>query len=180
MEKINAIDLDKTLIPFDSFLILILSYLKKNNYISLVVFYALLRKIRLIRSGTFKDRVLAIMKKDEHYQELIQYLVGQVMAAIRPDIIEIINQETSPTTINVLISASPVDYVALVAEKLNWHYLASESINGKFIHCYGQKKIELLKKIYPKKKYIYNFAISDSQSDLTLLQMFRKHMFVSK
>jgi len=180
MEKINAIDLDKTLIPFDSFRVLIISYFKKKKIISLVGFYTLLRKIRLIGSGEFKHRVLEILKKDQHYNELIQDLVSKVMVAIKPDVLDIIDRETYPDTINVLISASPADYVGLVAEKLNWRFLASEIINGKFIHCYGQNKIELLKRHYSEEKFVYNFAISDSPSDITLLHIFKKHIFVSK
>ena len=180
MKKINAIDLDKTLIPFDSFRILIFSYLKQKNYLTLLVFYLLLRKMRLIGSGEFKYRALMILRKDKQYQDLLLVLVKKVMSAIRQDIIEAIDQETDADTINVLISASPTDYVRLVAEELNWPCLGSKIENGKFIHCYGLKKKELLLTNYPREKLLYNFAISDSASDLPMLQMFRRHKLVSR
>ena len=180
MKKINAIDLDKTLIPFDSFRALIVSYLKRKSFLTPVTYYTVLRKMRVIKSGEFKHRSLKIIRQDGHYQNMIQDLAGRIMSAVRPDIIKIINCETDLETINVLISASPANYVRLVAKGLGWPYLASEIIDGEFVNCYGQKKIELLGKHYPKNKFVYNFAISDSQSDMPLLEMFTNHMIVSK
>jgi len=180
MKKINAIDLDKTLIPFDSFRILILSYIRQKNYLTLATFYALLRKMRVIRNREFKHKALVCLQKDKQYDVLIQDLVQKVMFSIRPDIMEVIDQETDADTSNVLISASPGEYVRLVAKELNWHCLSSEINNGRFIHCYGQTKIGLLRKHYPREKFEYNFAISDSSSDLALLRMFKKHELLSR
>lgn len=102
------------------------------------------------------------------------------MSTVRPEIMEIIEKETSSDTVNVLVSASPSDYIVEVAKKLNWPYLASEIINGKFIHCYGKQKRNLVLKHYPKQKYVYNFAISDSLSDKPLLAIFRKCKLILK
>jgi phosphoserine phosphatase len=179
MEKINAIDLDKTLIPFDSFRTLILSYLKQKSFVTPVTFHTVLRRIRLIESGEFKNRALRIISQDRHYQDMMQDLAGRLLSAVRPDVMKIIDKETDPETTNVLISASPVDYVKLVAKELGWPYLASEIIKNEFIHCHGQKKRDMVLIHYPRQKYEYNFAISDSPSDLPLLQMFKKYRLLN-
>lgn len=180
MQKINAIDLDRTLIPFDSFRTLILSYLKQKNYLSILTAYVLLRRVRVMDSGAFKHKALEHIRKDKAYQSLIQDISEQIMASLRSDIMQVIDRETDQDTLNVLVSASPEDYVCLVAGSLGWPYLASKIEDNKFIHCHGPNKINLLQKHYPRYKYIYNFAISDSPSDLELMRMFQKYELVAR
>jgi phosphoserine phosphatase len=175
MKKINAVDLDKTLIPFDSFRHFVFGHLKKKNFITPVTLYALSRKMRLMGSADFKHMSLILFRKDPQYEKKKSDLVGKVISDIKPDIMECIQQETDPKTANVLVSASPADYVELVAKELGWPWLASDIVNGEFIHCHGLKKKELILHHYPKEKYEYNFAISDSPSDLPLLEMFNKY-----
>jgi phosphoserine phosphatase len=129
--------------------------------------------------GEFKHQSLMLIRKDQKYQKVVEDLVGKVMSSIRPDIMEAILQETDPDTINILISASPADYVKLVAKELGWTYLASEINNNKFMHCYGETKIKLLRRHYPENKFVYNFAISDSQLDISLLGKFKNYVIVS-
>ncbi|MCK9230907.1 MAG: haloacid dehalogenase-like hydrolase [Syntrophales bacterium] len=178
MRNINVIDLDRTLIPYDSFRILVLSYLRGKKYLTPVAFYTLLRKLRIIKADTFKYKVLVALRQDRHYQDMMHDLKNRILSEIRPEIMEIIQRETGPDTINILVSASPSDYVNEVAQGLGWPYLASDVINGKFIHCYGGEKRELVLSQYPKHKFMYNFAISDALSDLSLLEMFRKYKIV--
>lgn len=175
MRKINAVDLDKTLIPFDSFRYFVLAHLKEKSFLTPVSLYTFFRKMRLMGSVDFKHKTLVQLRKDLQYKEKVSDLAGKVMAGIKPDIMEFVQRETDIETTNVLISASPADYVGLVAKELGWPWLASDIVNSEFIHCHGLKKIELLLLHYPKEKYEYNFAISDSPSDLPLLEMFRKY-----
>lgn len=120
------------------------------------------------------------IRKDPRYKELMQFIANKVVSALRPDVIQMIVEETDHETVNVLISASPEDYVRQIAQNLGWPCIASELRNGHFIHCYGQNKIKLLQKHFPREKFEYNFAISDSSSDLALLQMFKKHELLSR
>lgn len=175
MRKINAVDLDKTLIPFDSFRYFVFTHLKKKNFFSLVALYAISRKMRFVGSADFKHKSLLLFRKDAQYKKKISDLVGKIISDIKPDIMECIQRETDPQTTNVLVSASPADYVELLAKELGWPWLASDIVDGKFIHCHGLKKKELILHHYPKEKYEYNFAISDSPSDLPLLKMFNKY-----
>ena len=54
------------------------------------------------------------------------------------------NKYSDVNTINILVTASPIDYVKYVASSLGWDYISSDIVNGKFIHVYGGKKIDLL------------------------------------
>lgn len=179
MKKINAIDLDKTLIPFDSFRTLIILFLLRKKFLTLVAFLTLMRLMRLLDNGEFKHRALKIIRKDKHYNGLIQKLVIKITEALKPEILRLIEQETDKDTINVLVSASPIDYVRLVAQNLGWPYLASEFKNNIFFHCHEIKKKELVQIHYPNHEFIYNFAISDSLSDMPLLKMFKKYELIS-
>jgi phosphoserine phosphatase len=180
MWKINAVDLDKTLIAFDSFRYFVLAHLKERSFLTPVSLYTLFRKMRLMGSADFKHKALIQLRKDVQYKEKISDLAGKVISDIKPDIMQFIQHETDTETTNVLISASPADYVKLVAKELGWPWLASDIVSGEFIHCHGLKKKELVLLHYPSEKYDYNFAISDSSSDMPLLEMFRKYELVER
>lgn len=179
MSKINAVDLDKTLIPFDSFRYLVLTHLKEKCFFTPVMLSLLSRKMRLIGSPEFKFKVLDYFRKDPKYEKKLSDLACKLVPQIRPDVLESIERETDDRTTNVLISASPADYVKLVAKEMGWAWIASEIVNNKFIHCHGLKKKELILLHYPHEKYEYNFAISDSPSDLPLLKMFKKYELIN-
>lgn len=178
MIKINAIDLDKTLIPFDSYRTLILTYLHRKYYLNIVAIHVLFRKLRLTKNGTFKYNTLGLLRKDRTYEHMVQEIAEMIMLSLRPEVMEAVDNETDPHTANVIVSASPEDYVRVVARKLGWSFIASRIADNEFVHCYGQNKIELLQKYYPRDKYLYNFAISDSDSDLEMLKMFEKHQLL--
>lgn len=176
--KINVVDLDKTLIPFDSFRLLLINYLKHQNgitYLSLLVF---LRKLRLISSVKFKSIVLRHIRISNSYELLINNLMETILPSINSQILNEVNSETDSNTINVLVSASPVDYVSEIAKNLGWDFIASDFENGEFIHCYGIEKLRLVEKHYPLSDYSYNFAISDALSDIELLKRFKKFRLI--
>ena len=45
---------------------------------------------------------------------------------------------------------------------------------------YGENKEKFIKREYPMDKYIYNYAISDSISDLSLLRLFDNYDLLIK
>jgi len=67
MKKINVIDLDKTLIPFDSFRRYIFKYIRFNN-VFFVMVILLLRKLRFIKMDSFKKEMIALYRKRKNYQ----------------------------------------------------------------------------------------------------------------
>lgn len=179
MRKINAIDLDKTLIPFDSFRFLVLAYLKEKFFFTPLTLTLFLRKIRLIESTDLKYKALVCLRKDQQYKNKISDLACKAISQIEPDVLKSIQRETDTETTNILISASSADYVKLIAKELGWSWIASDIVNGEFVHCHGLKKKELILLQYPLEEYEYNYAISDSQFDLPLLKMFKKFELIN-
>lgn len=174
MKSINVIDLDKTLIPFDSFRYLIMSEIKILNF--KIILLVAIRKLRLIRAGTFKNLVIKVLKLDIN-SNINQKMVELVLGAIDKNILDKVNQESNDT-INILCSASANSYVKEVAKRLGWRGYGSYYDGKEFYHMYGANKLKFIQSQFPKNKYQYHFAISDSRSDLKLLKEFKKHELI--
>jgi phosphoserine phosphatase len=174
MKKINVIDLDNTLLPYDSFRKYILMFLRNKHSALHILTLMILRKLRLIDSAAFKKRVIERSRKIEKYDNKMNNLSNQLFKDIDISIIEAVKSYTDSETVNILCSASPEDYVKGLAELLGWQCVASRlsSVQNYFDHMHGRKKIETIKKIYPPDRFKHNFAISDSRSDEELLMSF--------
>ena len=175
-KKINLIDLDHTLIPYDSYS----NYLKRPlyNFFYFIpcIFLIILRKLRVISLTTQKKYSVILNQNINGYQEYVKDYSDQLINDINNKVMNIITDNSDSVTINILCTASPHDYAVLVATKLGWDCIASQfPRNHKgFIHVYGKNKISIINELYPKNKYDYNFAISDSYGDITLLAQFKK------
>jgi len=174
MKKINVIDLDNTLLPYDSFRKYILICLQNRKSFLSILPLIILRRLRLLDSSAFKKRVIEKSRKVDNYNDKMKEFSEQLFAGIDNSTIEAVNSYTDSDTINILCTASPEDYVKHLAELLGWECIASQfySEQNYFIHMHGQKKLETIRKLYPEDKFRYNFAISDSQSDRELLMAF--------
>ncbi len=171
MNKVNAIDLDKTLIPFDSFRKYLFSNMNLSNFM-FVAFYLFLRKIRIIKMGFFKKKIIQAYRKNEEYHSFMKGFAEELYKCIDSHILELIHSNTDSETVNVLITASPDDYVKELSTILEWDYIASSLHGDEFVHVYGINKVELLKSQYSPDQFKYNFAISDHGSDQGLLNLF--------
>ena len=182
MKKINVIDLDKTLVPYDSFRKYILIFLRNKQSTFHILPLIILRKLRLLNSSAFKKRVIEIGRKVDNYNDKIKGFSDQLFADIDNSIVETVRSYTDSDTINILCSASPEDYVNHLADLLGWECLASQLNSNKnhFVHMHGQRKVEAIRKLYPEDKFRYNFAISDSQSDEELLKTFEFYVICRK
>jgi len=175
--KINVIDLDHTLIPYDSFGRLIKNGLRQFDFH--VVFYTSLRILRIISSSKFKQIVTFHWQRvyDKHFF----YKYGQaIVNDINKSVLNIIKTKTDSNTINILISASPDLYIKNVINHLKWVGSGSYFDGENYINLYSYNKIEWLKKNYPDSHYKYNFAISDSYTDLELMMMFNEFILWEK
>lgn len=169
-KKINVIDLDKTLIPYDSFRLLAIREILKGNL--RIISITVLRIVRLISLKKYKE--IAIQNIDKKYDK---YFFNEYALKLYQDIdsrvLEKILKETDNNTINVLLSASPDLYVKYLVNKLNWigsgSYINDE---GVFKHLHGKQKIKWVKKNFHFIDYNYNLAISDSSTDDDLLDLF--------
>ena len=172
MKSVNVVDLDKTLINYDSFRRLIFRELKRPDFYLLLI--TAIRVFRLISSESYKRKVIIYFKQNfdtKYFEAYANFLFKD----INNEIFNMVKKETSINTTNVLLSASPDFYVKFLAQKLSWVGKGSYfNENGKFIHMYGLNKKSWMEKNFDPKKYIYNFSISDSSSDDDLLSLFFK------
>ncbi len=175
MKSINVIDLDKTLIPFDSFRYLVISEIKSLNL--KVIFLVFIRKLRLIKASIFKKCVIEALKLDTN-SRLNTKVVDLIIISIDNNILKKIQYESSNNTLNILCSASANSYVLEVADRLGWEGYGSYRDKKVFYHMYGENKLKFIESKFPKDKYQYNFAISDSSSDLKLLKKFQKYELI--
>lgn len=172
--KINVIDLDKTLIPYDSFRLFI-----KNEIVKLdltVFFYTTLRILRIISLEKYKERLIIYLDKKYNAFYFNEFAL-KIFNDIDLKVLRIIQKRTDEHTYNILISASPNLYVKKLIEKLEWDGSGSYlDESGKFIHLHGKGKLNWLDTKYKNNKYMYNFAISDSPTDDNLLALFKRKL----
>ena len=174
MKKINVIDLDNTILPYDSFRKYILICLRNKRFTLHILALMILRKLRLLNSSDFKKRVIERGRKVYNYDDKMKEFSNQLFADIDNSTIETVRSYTDSDTINILCTASPEDYVKHLAELLGWVCVASQlySEHNYFLHMHGRRKVETIRKLYPEDRFRYNFAISDGLSDKALLNMF--------
>ena len=180
MKELNVIDLDKTLISYDSFKKYVIFFLKNKNCTLKILLLIILRKIRLLSLASFKRKIIEIARMDERYDEKMKIFSDDLYLEIDDSIKETIRNYTNNNTINVLCTASPEDYVKKLAMKMDWLYLCTTLHDDDFVHMYGEQKVVSIKSKFPKSKYNYNYAISDSNSDLGLLKLFNYFELLTK
>ena len=175
MKKINVIDLDHTLINYDSFRELVKLELYKLNIYVLAI--TLLRLIRFISLNSFKVKIIKFYEKKYNEDFFINFS-KVIYGRIDKNILTIINQETDENTTNVLLSASPNIYVKYLVDLLSWEGSGSFFENSTFYHMHGANKVNWILKNYNKKEFKYNFSISDG--DIQLLKLFKKSKLMRK
>jgi len=178
MKRINVIDLDNTLIPYDSFRVLVKNELKKFSIkIWLLTF---LRVARIISAMDFKKSVIGYFLVSYNSVFFTKF-AKRVYSDIDKEVLNIIKSNTNSNTINILISASPDFYVKELIALLGWEGKGSYfDENKNFINLFGEKKIFWLKENFNRNLYDYFFAISDGNSDKQLLSLFQKSILWEK
>lgn len=175
---INVIDLDRTLLPYDSFRALIKKELFKLDLY--VIWITIIRITRLTSMDYFKIKMIKHLEKkykDTYFNEYANILFKD----LDKDVLEMIASETKNNTLTILLSASPNLFVKPLIEKLEYEGTGSYfNEKGSFVHIYGSGKIKWLASNYNAQKYNYNFAISDSNTDDELLSLFKKSVKWSK
>jgi phosphoserine phosphatase len=169
--RINVIDLDKTLIPYDSFRVLIIREISIFNLD--VIFIVFKRMLRILNQYQFKSRLIESMrlKRDIGY---FDSFAKELFMDIDNDVLSLVKNETNSNTRNILISASPNLYVSALIKLLEWNGSGSYfDENDNFQHLYGKGKIEYLIEKYPPQSYDYHLSVSDSITDDELLNLFK-------
>lgn len=173
--KINVIDLDGTLVPYDSFQKYTLTFLTKRKSWLTILFTSVLRFINLIDGYKFKKTVILAARKVDNYEAIMRNFAEKLYGDIDIKIMKMINNHEGPITTNILCSASVEDYTKYLAKLLQWEYVCSRIDEEKqdFIHVHGKNKISAIELLYPSDTYDYNFAVSDSSDDEELLSRFK-------
>ncbi len=180
--KINVIDLDGTLLHYNSLTRYTLYALKQWRYFIPTLILSLLRILHIIPGDFFQKYLLKRMRKTAHYENEMKKFSTLLSKDMDTSLTEFIHENTDQNTTNILCTASPEDYVRHLASILGWEYLCStlDDTTGIFSHLYGEHKISALKQHYPPQTYLYNLAISDSKTDSQLLNLFQKSYFTKQ
>jgi len=180
MKKINLIDLDLTLIGYDSFRKYVLYFMFSDCVTFAKYIYWIFQRYskRISRADLFSKIILEARKRSD-YGQLMEKFAGLAIKNIDPKILDFIKIHTDENSLNVLCSASPDDYVKIIASKLNWESFCSYfNEDGEFVHLWGIGKKNGVEKKYPKTEFEYNFAVSDN--DLELLKRFKEYKLYNK
>lgn len=169
--RINVVDLDKTLIPFDSFRVLVMREMSRLNF--QVIFIVLMRTTRILNQYQFKSRLIKSIEKKRGISYFDNF-AKELFQEIDQDVLKLVMNATDPNTSNILISASPDFYVAALIKLLEWEGTGSYFDQfDNFHHLYGKGKIEYVLKKYPPQIYDYHLSVSDSSTDDELLNLFK-------
>ncbi|MCR5050700.1 MAG: haloacid dehalogenase-like hydrolase [Paludibacteraceae bacterium] len=165
MKTLYVLDFDKTLIPYDSF----------NRYLRHLVWLRpisvgcilSLRVLRIISVKSLKHWTSVIVWRSKFLQRDARHFANRL-------VYDIVWPEKVPHERGevLLLSASPAVYMRYVAEALQTRLLCSDYIDGQFVHMYGENKAVYLQKKYPREKYHYAYAVSDSITDMCWLKEF--------
>lgn len=168
MKVLNVVDLDKTLVSVDSFRYLIFSNL---NFKLLVL--VILRKLKIISRDEFAKRAHRILNYLLLDEEAINKFVHFLTTKINKFVLQEVKNRSGAGQITIILSASPEEYVSRLANQLGFLGIGSHWQGERYFHCFGMNKIKYIKEKFPRKEYIYNFAISDSKQDEQLLHLFK-------
>ncbi len=171
--SVNVIDLDNTLIPYDSFRLLVINEIKKINLT--IISLTLLRILKINSSKVFKEKITRFFH-DNKYEIFFKEFSDKLYIDVDKRVLKLINEHTKESTINILLSASPNFFVKHLIKRLNWQGSGSYIENDKFVHLYGENKIIWLTRFYKPEIFHFNFAISDSSSDNDLLVLFQERI----
>jgi phosphoserine phosphatase len=173
MQKINVVDLDGTLLPYDSFRRLAKSQLKKmNGYLWITT---MLRVLRIISGYRYKKLCTQYWKRKFSILFFERY-AKSLYDDIDREVLQTVHSKTDANTTNIILSASPDCYVKKIILLLGWQGSGSYFEGQNFIHLYGQEKIKWLQSHYPQHTFTYHFAISDSPSDDALRALFKESL----
>jgi phosphoserine phosphatase len=181
-KKLNVIDLDNTLLPYNSWAKFVMVFLSNWRCFFPIIFFSLLRGFGLLSRGMYQKSLLKIMRKARAYEATAKTFGEALYQDVRMPLVHFIQENTDEATVNVLCTASPEDYVEYLSKKLGWQYISSaldkDSIH--FIHMFRERKIAAIQQEYPREEFDYHLAMSDDRGDLGLLKLFEKHFIVRK
>lgn len=174
-KNIIVVDLDGTLIPFDSFRLLVLMNILDIR----VLFLLFIRIIRIINNSKFKQNIVKILIDKRWDVKNANKFFDKINKHIDVSILKKVQSLCETNDIIILCSASPDIYVSKIAQRLGWIGYGSFGSESP-IHLYGINKKNFIISKYPTEKYNYKYSISDNESDLDLLHMFNNWELIKR
>ncbi|HET9232571.1 MAG TPA: HAD family hydrolase [Candidatus Eisenbacteria bacterium] len=173
MKQLNVIDLDGTLLPYDSLAAWVRRFRSRRETAILFCWWSGLRRLGLLSRSEFLRLTLERARNAKGYDAFTREFARQLLRDLDTTVQERIRLHSDADTVNLLCSASPEDYVRLVAEALGWEYRASGfRESGEWEHVYGPYKVTLIQRDFPQEQFRYQYAVADSESDWPLLDLF--------
>ncbi len=181
MNRINVIDLDGTLLPYDSVSRWIRHFKRLEGWFSPLRRWSLLYRFGWMDRSTFIQKCVDHLRQRDDYTDFNREFAGKLVQDISKSTLQQIEQHTDALTVNILCSASPDDYVSLVAGHLKWECRASGyRADGRWQLLYGTEKLKRIREDFSPDTYRYHFAIADDASDLELLGAFEHSVLIRK
>jgi len=169
-------DFDKTLIPFDSFRVYVFYWLRHIPFEMSKLL--ILRKLRIYTAEKFKLKVIQSVIIHPDFEELNQKFVIKILTNVNQSTLKKAPVlEAMPNHV-LILSASPDIYIGKVASALGIYGKGSFIDNDSFFHLYSSGKVKFLVENYPKSTYRYVYSVSDSKSDMVLLELFESYELI--
>ena len=182
-------DLDLTITDRDSFCYFLAVYhfskMTRRVYMPWILFFGILRKLRIISLKTFKEKALIslIGKSETSIRQIGKPFIEKNLSNnIRKMAVKKICQHKELGHLTFIITSCPDIYILSLAEHLNCDGYECSRLayrNSKFIgrilgpDCFGSEKVMRLKAIAANRALDLSrsYAYSDHQSDLPLLEL---------
>lgn len=198
MKKVALFDLDGTLVGAHAWVGVAKHNFKMKENIFSTIWYIIshvalapLWKVGLISKEKYykswgKDTAQMLKRtRLDRVKEIFNWLSDKyLLPTLKKNIFEILKKHQKNGFLTILVSSSFQDLVDLIAIRLNIDFaigtkleVVKDKISGKIIPplCFGQGKVELLKRFLAERNLDINFkesfAYSDSVSDLSMLQL---------
>jgi hypothetical protein len=181
-KKLNAIDLDKTLLPYNSWAKFVIIFLGNWHCFFPIIYFSFLRGIGVLTRGGYQKNLLMVIRKTEGYENTAKTFGEGLYQDVRTHLVHFIGENTDEATVNVVCTASPEDYVKYLCDKLGWSYLCStlDQEGTHFIHMFREQKIISIQQRYRADNFEYHLGLSDDRKDLGFLKLFKKYYLVRK
>ena len=113
---------------------------------------------------------------DNNFQSVNERFSDYLIKRMDLELVDALRQNLSQEDVILLLSASPDQYISIIGHKIGTKAKGSYFNNkNNFVHMYKLGKIDYLNINFPPEQYLYHYAISDSNSDLSMLKMFDKY-----
>lgn len=172
MTPLVAVDLDQTLITIDSFRL----FVRRHLDVPLAALLAA-RALRLLDRASFAERATRRLAPFLADRPVVEAFAAELERYVSADVLARV-KAAEPAAKVVVLSASPQEYVGPFAARLGFEGVGSHREGPRYVHCYGARKLEVLRSRYPEDRYSYDLALADRPSDRTLLAAFKQSVWV--